>query len=358
MTRRCSGRFDILIIAIIALLIVGALIFVLLRIIGHSEEHVEKVRKTKINYEESLRWRSDNGLGEGRIRSDLEQNPDRIKVNYADLTLNENCLELIGRMQRLQELKLTRSTVKSSWLKHITNLPLRILGLNGTQITDKSIRYFLMIPTLDKLEIGDTEITDEGLKKLAKSRSIRYLSLSVGRRITNDGIKNISKMPQLMSLQLDDSIGVDGKCLAYIPDMQNLRFLNLENLKLTKEDLEHLASAKLSSLNLSNCQLDDPCLEPLTKISTLRALNLAGNNFTDKGLISLSKLPLTQLTVKACPGVTDSGVEKLKAAIPGCKILYANRTKFDEKMSKPGVKQELQLLENEAQNELKKTVVE
>jgi hypothetical protein len=244
--RSRSGKIDILIviIAIVALLIVGALIFVLLQLMGQSEEHVEKVRKTKVPYKESLRWRSENELGESRIRRDLEQDPNRLTLDYGDTNLDESCLKMIGRMSRLQELRLTRSTVKSSWLAHITGLPLQNLALHGTPIGDKAVRYILMIPTLNRLEIGDTNVSDQGLKQLSESRSIRYLGLSVGRRITNDGIKYVGKMPQLVSLELDDSAVVDGKCLAYLTGLTNLGNINLESVNVKAEDFRPLASLK------------------------------------------------------------------------------------------------------------------
>ena len=263
-------------------------------------------------------------------------------------------------MSRLRELKLTRCTVKSSWLAHITSLPIQLLGLQGTPISDKAIRYILMIPTLDTLEIGDTDVTDEDLKQLSESRSIRHISLSVGKRITNAGIRHISKMTQLVSLELDDSTSVDGRCIAYLTDLKNLNRLNLEGASLTEDDLRHLASFKhLRKLNLSNCQLSDSSLDEVTKVRSLQVLNLAGNNISNKGVSSLSKLTnLIHLTIKACPNVTGNSVRQLQATLPRCTILYSDRNKYAEKMSRPGVKQELQLLENEAENELKKSVAE
>lgn len=351
--RQRSGRLDILIIAVVALLLVAGMIYVVLQLVGHSEEHVDKVRKTKVAYEESLRWRSENGLGESRIRHDLEQNPNRLKASYPDSALNANCLEMIGRMRRLQELKLTRSTVKSSWLSHITSLPLISLGLSGTPITDKAIKHILKIRSLQSLEIGDTEITDEGLKMLSASGSIQNLSLSVGRRITNDGIKYVSKMPQLRVLELDDAVSLDGKCLAYLRESKHLQYLNLENMKLTREDLQHLTALKhLLLLDLTNCQLDDESFEPITEILTLRVLDIAGNEISDKSLIALSKIPLVRVVLKGCPNVTEGGIAKLQAALPKCKLVYAARTKFAEKMTRAGVNQELKLLEDEAANSL------
>jgi hypothetical protein len=278
-TRRSSGKFDLLIIAIIFLLIFGAFIFVLFQIIGHSEEHVETVRKTKVIYNESLRWRPEGQMCEANIRNDLMKFPDRKSAEYTNLNLDEKCLKLIGRMSGLQDLKLTRSTIQSSWLKHLTTLPLRSLGLNSTAITDKAIPIILSFPNLNGLGIGDTEVTDKGLELLSASKPLRRLELNLARNVTNNGIKHVGKLTQLRELEIGESRHLTGKCLSYLKDLKNLRFLGLDSISLTDDDLSGLSSfERLSVLDISNCQLTDKSLVEIVKCGSLTNLNLSGTN--------------------------------------------------------------------------------
>lgn len=349
-----SGKFDLLIIAVIALVILIGLVFVLLQIVGHSEEHVEKVRKTKVAYNESLRWRPEANRSESRFQADLTNNPNRVKAEYSDLNLTENCLKLVGRMSRLQELKLTRCTLSDSWLKHIEKLPLTGLGLGGTPVTDRAIPYILKFPNLTSLQLGDTEVTDKGLELLSTSRSIRYLKLNVGRCITNDGFKHIGKMTQLVSLDINDPVAVTGECLAHLTKLKNLTHLYMENARLTNEDLRHLpALINLSSLELSNCQLDDASAAELAKLSSLRNLDIGGSNITDKGLATLTKLRhLNHLSAKACQKISSGAIDEFSRQIPNCKVAYVTGAKFREKLKRFDVNQELQMLESEVRRDV------
>lgn len=356
-TRGSSGKFDLLIIAIIFLLIFGAFIFVLFQIIGHSEEHVEKVRKTKVIYNESLRWRPEGQLCEASIRDDLMRSPDRKSAEYTNLNLDEKCMKLIGRMSALQDLKLTRSTVENAWLVHLKNLRLRSLGLNSTAITDKAIPLILsLFPNLNSLGIGDTEVTDKGLELLSASKTINRLELNLARNITNDGIKHVGKITQLRDLEIGESRHLTGECLSYLKDLKNLRFLSLDSMSPTHDDLRCLASfEQLHSLDLSNCQLTDADLVEIVKCGSLTTLNLTGNNFTDKGLMSLEKLKnLILLTIRNSPNLHKQSVKKFRLAMPNCNVVYSPSTKFTEKMSRQSVQEELQFLQNEAEIELKK----
>lgn len=355
--RRDSGRTDILAIALIAVILVGALIFFLLRIIGHSEEHVDKVRKTKIKYNESLRWRSDSKRSESRIRADFAQSSGRKHADYGDLDLNEKSVKLIGKMTRLEELKLSRSTIQDDWLVYLTKLPLKTLSLQGTLVTDKAVPYILQMKKLNSLSIGDTELTDKGLKELSSSKSITHLKINLGRRITNDGIKYIGEMTQLEQLELPSSKHLSGACLVYLKDLRKLNFLNLDSMKIRSEDLVFLSSLKkLSILELSNSGLTDKDAAEVANVASLEILSLRGSDITDKGLLSLLNLKrLKRLNIKDCPGVKESAVQKFKAAVPGIKIKYSPMSTISEKLSREDVKMELDFLKLEAANELEKS---
>lgn len=106
--RSRSGKSEILIMAAIGIIIAAAITFFILKIIGHSEEHVAKVKKAKIFYRESLSWRPDSKLCEKRILSDLVKKPNRKKAKYQQLTLSSQAIEYIGQMSKLKSLELNQ----------------------------------------------------------------------------------------------------------------------------------------------------------------------------------------------------------------------------------------------------------
>lgn len=348
--RQNSGNKDLVIIIAIGLVIVAASIFFMLRILGHSEEHLEKVKKTKVAYKETFSWRPDGKTSEARIRADFEKAQSLKKADYGDLVLTEKSLKLISGMSRLDSLKLTRATFKEDWLKHITRLPLSYLGLHGTQITDKSIPVILKMKTLRSISIGDTEITDKGLEALSKSKTITHLDMNIARCITNDGVKYIGNMKQLRQLELPCTRNLTGKCLANITGLKHLSYLNIENMKLEPEDLAILSSFKnLINLDLTNCKLKDEALPEIAKITSLKILDMPGNDITDNGLMKLAKLKrLKRLTIKECPNLNESAVKKLQAKLPECEIKYSRENDLDKTLADEKVKMELEFIKNDA----------
>jgi hypothetical protein len=354
--RKSSGRLDIIIIAVIALLLVVGLIFVILQIIGHSEEHVETVRKTKAKYTESLRWRPDSELCETRIHEDLLRHPERTRAEYTDLNLNESCLQDIGNMSRLEELKLTRSTFQDQWLEYLSKLRLRSLGLHGSSITDKAVPYILKMQSLDQLSIGDTDLTNKGLELLSAHPRLKALDIELGRCITNDGIKYIGKMKQLERLEVPSSSTLTGKCLANLANLKNLTTLGLESIPVDAEDLHFLAGLKkLRSLDLSNSALNDQCLIEITKLPSIKTLNLTGSDFSNAGLLSLAKMKkLSSLIIKDCPKVDYKTIEKFRSMRPDCRVQHSSSSAIADQMSQDKVKQEVEFLKNEVNVELEK----
>lgn len=343
--RRACGDYDLLVIAIVALLIVIALIFVALQILGHSEEHVEKVRETRIPYKESLRWRAENLASETGIQSELESDPNRLKANYADMNLNDHCLELIGRMSRLEELNLTRAVMKDSSLRHIVKLPLRSLGLQGATVTDRAIPFILEIPTLRKLLIGDTDVTDAGIEALAKSTSINSLGISEGRCLTGKSLEYVGKMSQLIVLELGQSDNLSADSLVHLERLNNLAELSLKDLTMNNEQIRKFNNLKhLTHLESLNCQLNDPAVTEIAALKALQVLVFRNEEFSDKGLMSLTKLKnLKRLGVHWCPYVSPDGIEKFRSIKPDCRVDYTAARKLMDRDLMP----EIDLLEGE-----------
>ena len=150
------------------------------------------------------------------------------------------------------------------------------------------------------LEVTD-DLTDEGLKEVAKLQQLTGLSL-YDTKITDAGLKDVAKMKQLESLGLDGTQITDAG-LKEVAKLQNLTFLDLTNNKITEVGLKELA-----------------------KLQKLKGLNLDNNKFTDVGLKEIAKLKqLTYLYLNDTK-VTKAGVAELQKALPKCTIL-SNPTK-------------------------------
>jgi len=75
---------------------------------------------------------------------------------------------------------------------------------------------------------------------------------------------------------------------------------------------------KLKRLNLDKCQVTDAGLVHLKGLSNLEFLHIGSTRVTDTGLAELEGLKnLKHLVITFCNDISDDGVAKLQAALPG-----------------------------------------
>ena len=113
-------------------------------------------------------------------------------------------LEHIAPLERLRVLDLFATAVDDSALVHLTSLvELRELELSLANVTDPGLVHIAGLPRLEKLAIDSHAgfskpiITDEGLKTIARLRTLESLSL-VGASVTPSAVRELeSALPRL-----------------------------------------------------------------------------------------------------------------------------------------------------------------
>lgn len=231
-------------------------------------------------------------------------------------------------------------------------MPLEELTLFGTPVSDRSIKYILAFKNLRKLDIGDTEITDEGLKKLVKAQNLVNLNLEHSTKITDDGIIEITKLRNLNNLNLSYTKATR-KTMGYIANLKGIRKLRLRGIKLDPEDLRNLQNKKyLQLLFLNDSGINDSHLAEIGKFTRLLNLDISmNNNISDKGIMSLSKLTrLHNLTMKDCSQLTDSGASKLQAMLPNTRVDFRFKDMTPEDYHVDEINQEVKLFEKRQLN--------
>lgn len=101
-----------------------------------------------------------------------------------------------------------------------------------------------------ELILTDTQITDEGLKEIAKLQRLETLQLSYT-RITDAGIKDVAKSQQLGSLFLTDTQITDAG-IKDVAKLQKLKMLRIRGTKVTKVGVAELKET------LPNCIIYGP----------------------------------------------------------------------------------------------------
>lgn len=184
-------------------------------------------------------------------------------------------------------------------------------------------------------------------------RSVARWVLSIGGAVTvagNDGeaneIRDPGQLPasafRLVGIDLAENQRIAGGDFERLADLRDLQQLSLASAPFRDSDLVHLRNLHhLSDLNLERTRVSLGGLSPIRQLASLRTLNLAATRggqctqipptmtkldlsrtaIADDGVDGLAKLKtLNQLTLSHTR-ITQRGLQRLKAALPGCQIV-------------------------------------
>jgi internalin A len=201
---------------------------------------------------------------------------------------------------------------------------LRALDLSFTQVTDAGLRHLQALPKLRFLSLGGCKnVTDAGIEYLQELPGLRGLRLT-GTRVSDAGIEHLNPNIEVLSLR-DTQVSDVG--LARLEKLTSLRVLRLDRTKVTNAGLVHLKPFKLEELFLTGTRITDDGLKHIKQFPSMQKLFLRDTGITDAGLKCLEGLEnLGWVCVTLESGrVTQAGVDKLKAALPECKIEFLSQ---------------------------------
>ncbi|QDU50977.1 leucine-rich repeat domain-containing protein [Gimesia panareensis] len=112
------------------------------------------------------------------------------------------------------------------------------LSLNGTQVTDEGIAKLASLQRLEDLNLGDTKITGTGFANV-KFTSLKKLSFRECNKLTVAGFKQIIKCQNLERLNLRNT-NIDDPFLQEIAKLPQLQYLWADYTRLTNEGLPYL----------------------------------------------------------------------------------------------------------------------
>lgn len=176
-------------------------------------------------------------------------------------------------------------------------------------VSDDHLRRLLReAPTLSRLNLAGTRITDDALRDVSRATTLQALCLN-RTQIGDQGLRHLANLQGLETLNLDETAVTD-KGLRYLADLQRLEVLSLDKTSITDEGLRCLVGLK-----------------------SLRRLSLRDTAIANAGLLSLEHLDrLASLTLWNTK-VTREGIERLKARLPNVEIDH--REWNDEQPSVP-----------------------
>jgi beta-lactamase regulating signal transducer with metallopeptidase domain/Leucine-rich repeat (LRR) protein len=204
-------------------------------------------------------------------------------------------------------------------------------------LTDESVAGWNRLTGLRMLIVDSCSIGDAGIRNFASLPILHCLQLEGPLQVTDAGVAELSKAPELAAIVLNGS-KVTGPGLAALNASRSLWLLNLADSPLTDAGIEALASyTRLAQLDVSGSKITDRGLAALKgHLPQLTRLNLARTDITDAGLSALEdRANLQELNLSGTKP-TVSAIDKLLNARQELKIWSTDTEKAQTRAGKSG----------------------
>jgi hypothetical protein len=221
----------------------------------------------------------------------------------------------LKRIKNVNRLRCANPKFSDADMPYISGLPLQVLNLSETSITDNALKSVHRMPKLKCLMLkNDKAITDRGVAHLEHHSRLTVLSLQ-GTSVSDDCAKSIESILQLRALDLSNCPAVGDRTIDVLSSMTALKMLSIGGTGITGDALKRLNRLQqLRFLSLNNLNLVDSDIE---NISTRKLQALLVNNnprLTDAALVHLVQFPiLSYVAIDGCKNITLPGVLNLMA---------------------------------------------
>lgn len=205
---------------------------------------------------------------------------------------------------------------------------LKSLDLNNC-LNDERLARLTDLAELEYLQTNLAQITDDGIKPLARLKNLRNLKFfHPGPSFTGAGLAHLAELPHLQQLTVAGSLAFNDEGMAAVAKLTRLQEFRSWHAGWTQEGVKKLkALPELRSLNLGQrltykppaCPTDET-IGILAELKSLEALQLSEARLTFAALQQLKQLPaLKKLTLEGID-VSNADVERLRKELPQVKI--------------------------------------
>ncbi len=138
-----------------------------------------------------------------------ESDPGRpvVAIDLAESDrFGDSYVPLLDAFPTLERLDLSKTRITDAGAKRLPQLPaLTELNLSDTDITDVSLADLRKFKSLRRLDLDGTQITDAGIRELGNLQTLTELNMAIGAAITDAALKDIARLRNLVALDLSFS---------------------------------------------------------------------------------------------------------------------------------------------------------
>jgi len=164
------------------------------------------------------------------------------------------------------------------------------------------------------------EMTDDLMRQISKLPKLTSLELNMCPKLTDEGLKYLKDMTQLQRLALPGPCVTD-VTMANIAGLTNLQFLRLSVAsKISVDGWTNVEGMKqLQTLMIAETGIGDKGILHLKGLTQLKEVTLWGDKVTDAGAEIFKDFPNLR-SLRCDDGISRSEVAKLKEALPNCQF--------------------------------------
>ena len=176
-------------------------------------------------------------------------------TSSADEAVDDDLKILKKHALKIRGLSIRESKVTDEGLVHITGLPLILLSLRNSEITDDAAKYIKQIKSLEQLDVYETGISDQFFKRLDNPK-LHFIMMGGCENVSDKALKVItSKWPNLLRLDIPESRFTDAGLLQ-LRNLKRLKMLVLNDLPVSSKLADVIVEFdQLEELHISNCKI-------------------------------------------------------------------------------------------------------
>ena len=243
-------------------------------------------------------------------------------VHFEPQTTDDDLIQL-KHAPALTSLNLWRcDQLTDAAMQHVAQCKaLRELNLGATNIGDEGVTKLKDLSQLSRLVLANTKLTDAGVKHVGGLASLQDLDLS-STGVTDAGLAELANLESLASLNVGTT-SISDPGVAELASLKSLEELSLEQTAINGECLKTLAMdlPKLQRLDLSLTLLTDDALASIPQFDSLTEIGLSGTQITDEGVKHLHQPTLKMINLFGT-SVSNEAVEELRKSADSVEVIH------------------------------------
>lgn len=205
----------------------------------------------------------------------------------------------------------------------------------GPGVTDAALAAIAVLPELDTLQTNESRFTDGGLKALLGLKGLKTLKFfHPGKEFTGAGLAHLAEHPSLERLTVAGSLAFADEGMAAVGKLTRLKEFRTWHAGQTLEGVKHLRSLKsMTSLTLGQrlaykppTTVADDVLPVLAELASLETLQLEEARLGLDALLKLRSLPALKKLVLQGIDLPAADLDRLRSELPKAQVQWTAPT--------------------------------